>query len=131
LRRAAERRAGGVGAGQAAKLAHQLVFSLNVMALLEGLSLGAAGGVEPAALKRIFAEGIANSAVLGLWEDLGPRWKDMLKATDPGATPPNMRKDLHLVLELARDLGVPLYLGTQGSLIADAGVATGHDDPRL
>ena len=124
-------RAGGVGTGQAAKLAHQLVFSLNVMALLEGLSLGASAGVEPAALKRILKEGIAHSAVLALWDDLGPRWKDMLKATDAGATPPNMRKDLHLVLELAHELGVNLYLGTQGSLIADAGVATGHDNPLL
>ena len=35
-----------------------------------------------------------------------------------------MRKDLHLVLELARELGVTLYLGTQASLVADAGVAT-------
>ena len=124
-------RAGDVGAGQAAKLAHQLVFSVNVMALLEGLSLGAAGGVEPAVLKRIIREGIANSSVLQLWDDLGPRWKNMLKATAPGATPPNMRKDLHLVLELAQELGVNLYVGTQASLIADAGVATGHDDPRL
>jgi 2-hydroxy-3-oxopropionate reductase len=124
-------RAGGVGAGQAAKLAHQLVFSLNVIALLEGFSLGAAGGVEPAALKRIFSEGIANSSVLGLWNDLGPRWKDMLARREPGAPLPNMRKDLHLALELARELGVTLYLGTQGSLVADAGVATGHDDPRL
>jgi len=82
-------------------------------------------------LKTILRDGIANSAVLGLWEDLGPRWKAMLEATDPGATPPNLRKDLHLVLELARELGVPLYLGTQGSLIADAGVATGHKEPRL
>lgn len=124
-------RAGDVGAGQAAKLAHQLVFSVNVMALLEGLSLGAAGGVEPAVLKQIIREGIANSSVLQLWDDLGPRWKNMLKATAPGATPPNMRKDLHLVRELAQELGVNLYVGTQASLIADAGVATGHDDPRL
>ncbi|MDB5922189.1 MAG: 6-phosphogluconate dehydrogenase [Betaproteobacteria bacterium] len=124
-------RAGDVGAGQAAKLAHQLVFSLNVMALLEGLTLGAAAGVEASVMKEILREGIANSAVLGLWSDLGSRWKGMLKATTPGVTPPNMRKDLHLVLELARELGVPLYLGTQGSLIADAGVAAGHDDPLL
>ncbi len=82
-------------------------------------------------LKRILTDGIAGSAVLGLWQDLGPRWKAMLEATDPGAAPPNMRKDLHLVLELARDLGVTLYLGTQASLVADAGVATGHDDPQL
>lgn len=123
--------AGGVGAGQAAKLAHQLVFSVNVMALLEGLSLGAAGGVEPAVMKEILREGIANSSVLQLWKDLGPRWKAMLDATAPGVTPPNMRKDLHMVLELAQELGVSLYLGTQASLIADAGIATGHEDPAL
>jgi 2-hydroxy-3-oxopropionate reductase len=124
-------RAGNVGAGQAAKLAHQLVFSLNVMALLEGLSLGAAAGVEPGVLKGILKDGIANSAVLELWKDLGPRWKSMLDAKPPAATPPNLRKDLHLVLEMAQSLGVTLYMGTQGSLIADAGIATGHADPRL
>ena len=124
-------RAGDIGAGQAAKLAHQLVFALNVMALLEGLALGAAAGVDPGVLKAILKDGIANSGVLGLWHDLGPRWKAMLKATPAGATPPNMRKDLHLVLEMARELGVNLYMGTQGSLIADGGVATGHDNPAL
>jgi 3-hydroxyisobutyrate dehydrogenase-like beta-hydroxyacid dehydrogenase len=55
----------------------------------------------------------------------------MLNATAPGVAPPNMRKDLHLVLELAHELGVNLYVGTQASLIADGGIATGHDDPRL
>ncbi len=124
-------RAGDVGAGQSAKLAHQLVFSLNVVALLEGLSLGIAAGVEPSVMKGILRDGIADSAVLGLWDDLGPRWKNMLKPTAPDVTPPNMRKDLHLVLELAHELGVPLYLGTQASLVADAGVATGHGDPML
>ncbi len=123
--------AGAIGAGQTAKLAHQLVFSVNVMALLEGLSLGVAGGVEPAVMKEILREGIANSGVLQLWSDLGPRWKGMLEATAPGVTPPNMRKDLHLVLELAHELGVNLYVGSQASLIADAGIATGHDDPRI
>ncbi|MDB5811355.1 MAG: 2-hydroxy-3-oxopropionate reductase [Betaproteobacteria bacterium] len=124
-------RTGEVGSGQAAKLAHQLVFATNVMALLEGLSLGVAGGVEPAALKQVFKNGLANSTVLQVWDDLGPRWKGMLEATPPDAMPPNMRKDLHLVLEFARELGVNLYLGTQASMIADAGVATGHDSKQF
>lgn len=124
-------RTGGVGSGQTAKLAHQLVFSANVMALLEGLALGAAGGLEPAVLKQVLAKGLANSAVLQAWPDLGARWKGMLAPTPPGAPPPNMRKDLHLVLELAAELGVPLHLATQASRTADAGVATGHGDPRL
>jgi 2-hydroxy-3-oxopropionate reductase len=123
--------AGDVGAGQTAKLAHQLVCSVNVMTLLEGLALGVAGGVEPAVLKQILREGIADSAVLRLWDDLSSRWKGMLAATPADVTPPNLRKDLHLALEYARELGVNLYIGTQASLIADSGHATGRDDPRL
>jgi 3-hydroxyisobutyrate dehydrogenase-like beta-hydroxyacid dehydrogenase len=69
--------------------------------------------------------------VLQAWPDLGPRWKAMLAPSAPGAPPPNMRKDLHLVLQLAAELGVPLPMASQASLTADAGVATGHRDPRL
>ena len=68
-------RAGDVGAGQTAKLAHQLVMAMNVMALLEGLAFGAAGGVEPAVLKQILKDGLANSTVLQVWNELGPRWQ--------------------------------------------------------
>ncbi len=124
-------RVGDIGAGQVAKLAHQLVMSVNVIALLEGLSLGAAGGVEPAMLKQVLKDGLANSRVLQVWDELGPRWKSMLKPAPPGASLPNLRKDLHSALELAHELGVTSYLGTQASLIADAGVATGHDNPFL
>ena len=124
-------RVGDIGAGQVAKLAHQLVMSVNVIALLEGLSLGAAGGVEPAILKQVFKDGLANSGVLQVWDGLGSRYKSMLKPTPPGAALPNLRKDLHSALELAHELGVVSYLGTQASLIADAGIATGHDNPAL
>ncbi|HEX6158392.1 MAG TPA: NAD(P)-dependent oxidoreductase [Burkholderiales bacterium] len=124
-------RTGGVGSGQTAKLAHQLVFSVNVMALLEGLALGAAGGLEPAVLKEVLRKGLASSAVLQAWPDLGTRWKGMLAPSAPGAPLPNMRKDLHLVLQLAEALGVPLHIASQASRIADAGKATGQGDPRL
>ena len=124
-------RAGGIGAGQAAKLAHQLIMSVNVLGLLEGLSLGVAGGVQPDVLKQIIRDGIANSSVLALWNDMGPRWKKMLEASGPGSELPNMRKDLHTALELARELGVKLPVGTQVSQVADAGIATGRDNPLL
>jgi 2-hydroxy-3-oxopropionate reductase len=122
---------GAVGSGQAAKLAHQLVFSVNVMALLEGLSLGVAGGVSPEAMKTVLKQGLANSTVLQVWHDLGPRWKGMLEATSPDAPLPNMRKDLHLVLELAESLGMPLQIAEHASQVADSGTATGHDDPLI
>ena len=124
-------RAGDVGAGQAAKLAHQLIMSINVMSLLEGLALGTAGGVDPVVLKQIIRDGIANSGVLQLWPELGPRWKKMLETATPGADLPNLRKDMHTALALAAELGIKLPIGTQASQIADAGTATGHDNPLL
>lgn len=122
---------GPVGSGQAAKLAHQLVFGVNVMALLEGLALGKAGGVDPEVMKTVLKQGLANSTVLQVWHDLGPRWKGMLQPTAPDAPLPNLRKDLHLVLEMAESLGLPLQVAQHASQVADAGTATGHDDPQL
>ena len=122
---------GEVGTGQVAKLAHQLVFSVNVMALLEGLALAAAGGVSPDVMRNVLKQGLANSTVLQVWHDLGPRWKGMLEATPEGAPLPNMRKDMHLVLELAKALELALPVGTEASRVADTGHATGHQDPSL
>ncbi len=122
---------GDVGTGQVAKLAHQLVFSTNVMALLEGLALGEAGGVAPEVMKLVLKQGLANSSVLQIWHELGPRWKGMLAARDADEPLPNMRKDLHLVLEMAQKLGVPLPVGAHVSQVADSGKATGHNDPSL
>ena len=123
--------AGAIGAGQAAKVAHQLILTVNVIALLEGLALGVAGGVKPDVLRQILRDGLANSAALENWPDLGARWKGMLAPGAPGAPLPNLRKDLHTALELARELGVKVDLSVEASRIADEGTATGHDDPRL
>lgn len=99
-------RAGDIGAGQAAKLAHQLIMSINIIGLLEGLSLGVKGGVDPVVLRQIIKDGLANSTVLQVWDDMGPRWKGMMKPADPDAPLPNIRKDLPSALELARELGI-------------------------
>ena len=122
---------GDVGTGQVAKLAHQLVFSANVMALLEGLALAEAGGVAPDVMKLVLKQGLANSSVLQVWHELGPRWKGMLEAKETGEPMPNMRKDLHLVLEMAQKLGVALPFGNNVSQVADSGKATGHKNPEL
>ena len=123
--------AGAIGAGQAAKVAHQLILTVNVMALLEGLALGVAGGVKPDVLRQIIRDGLASSRALENWPDLGARWKGMFAPSELGKPLPNLRKDLHTALELARELGVKLNLGVEASRVADAGTATGHDDPRL
>ena len=123
--------AGGVGAGQAAKVAHQLILTVNVMALLEGLALGVAGGVKPDVLKAILRDGLASSRALEVWKDLGPRWKGMLAPADPSAPLPNLRKDLHTAIELAKELGIEVPVAIEASRVADSGTATGHADPRL
>ena len=122
---------GEVGAGQSAKLAHQLVLTMNVLALLEGLALGTAGGVKPDVLKQVLKDGLANSTALQVWHDLGPRWKGMMKPAAPGEPVPNLRKDLHTALDLARELGLDLHIGEHASRIADSGKATGHDNAAL
>lgn len=124
-------RIGGVGAGQTAKLAHQLVLSINIMALLEGLALGKAGGVEPEVLRNVLASGLAGSDALRVWPELGARWKGMFSRASVGGVIPNLRKDLHLALELAQEFGVQAHVGRQASLVADGGNATGSDDPAL
>ncbi len=124
-------RAGDVGAGQTAKLAHQLIMSMNIMALLEGLSLGVAEGIQPEIIRQIIRDGIANSGVLQVWDEMGPRWKRFLDVNEPGGAVPIMKKDLHLALDLACELGVKLSLGAQASRIADEGIATGRDNPLL
>ena len=102
-----------------------------VVALLEGLALGRAGGVDPDVMKAVLKQGLANSTVLQVWHDLGPRWKGMLQPTEPDVPLPNLRKDLHLVLEMAESLGVSLPVARHASEVADSGAATGHDDPVL
>ena len=124
-------RAGDIGAGQAAKLAHQLIMSVNVLGLLEGLSLGIAGGVDANVLRQIIKDGLANSTVLQVWGDLGPRWKGMLKPAPSDAPLPNLRKDLHSALALARTLGLDLPIGALTSRVADSGTAVGHADPKI
>ena len=123
--------AGDIGAGQAAKVAHQLILTVNIMALLEGLALGVAGGVQPDVLKAILRDGLASSRALEVWKDLGSRWKGMLAPADPSAPLPNLRKDLHTAIELAKALGIDVPVATEASRVADAGIATGHDDQRL
>ncbi len=124
-------RAGDIGAGQSAKLAHQIVMGINILGLLEGLALGVASGVAPQVMRQILEGGLANSQVLQVWDDMGERWKSMLKAQEGNVPLPNLRKDFHSALQQAQELGLDLPLATLGSRLADTAKATGHEDPSL
>jgi len=89
---------GGVGTATVAKIAHQLVCCVNMMAVSEGLRLGAAAGVAREVLLQAFHAGFAQSKAGDMWPELD---------LHPRATP-IFYKDLKAVLSLGHDVSVQL-----------------------
>ena len=122
---------GETGAGQAAKLANQLIVSTTLLAIAEALALAERLGIDPSAIPEALRGGFADSAPLQIF---GPR---MAAARDPG--PPvsalaTMMKDIEMVLAAAHASGVDLPLiervaARYGAIIADG--RGGEDLPVL
>ncbi|MCC6533933.1 MAG: NAD(P)-dependent oxidoreductase [Burkholderiales bacterium] len=121
-------RTGAVGTAQTAKLANNLILGINIIALLEGLELGIAGGIAPETLREVFRNASARSYPLEVWDELGSRWKGMLARQGAGPEIP-MRKDLALAQAYARDVGVALVLGSAASAIWKGTIAATYSDP--
>ena len=87
---------GKLGMGVRAKLAHQIIISINMMAAYEGMRVGVESGVDPAILEKVIHEGLAQSWIADEWSKLsfGPHSRLVFY------------KDLHLGLKLAHDLGI-------------------------
>jgi 3-hydroxyisobutyrate dehydrogenase len=92
------------GHGQTAKLCNQILAAVNLLASCEALVLGAKAGLDLNKLHDALTGGAANSWAfqhLGrkiLDRDFAPAFKVRLQ-----------QKDLRLVAEAARDLGVPIF----------------------
>ena len=94
---------GGVGDGQVAKVANQIIVALNIEAVSEALVFAAKAGADPARVREALLGGFAASRVL---EVHGER---MIKRTfDPGFRIELHQKDLNIALGSARSLGVAL-----------------------
>ena len=94
---------GDVGMGQAAKLCNQVICTLNIQAVCEGLMLGAAFGLELHKLLEVVTAGAAGS-----WQltNLGPK---MIKRDfSPGFRVRHQLKDIRLALAAATVLKLPL-----------------------
>jgi 2-hydroxy-3-oxopropionate reductase len=87
---------GELGTGTRAKLAHQIIISVNMMAAYEGMKVGVESGLDPKILEKVIREGLAQSWIANEWSDLsfGPHSQMVFY------------KDLHLGLKLAHDLGI-------------------------
>lgn len=94
---------GGSGMGQMAKLCNQVICTLNIQAVCEGLMLGAAGGLDLNGLLDVVTAGAANSWQLS---NLGP--KMVRRDFAPGFRIRHQLKDIRLALAAAAELKLPL-----------------------
>lgn len=94
---------GGVGTGQVAKAANQVIVGLTIGAVAEAMALARRGGVEPERLRQALMGGFAGSRILDVH---GRRMAERNFA--PGARATTQRKDLAQALALAEDLGLDL-----------------------
>jgi 2-hydroxy-3-oxopropionate reductase len=90
--------AGALGAGMTAKLAHQVILCLNMLASHEGNELARRAGLDPGVLGEAVRAGAAQSRIADRWASARPTAQN-------GAL---FRKDLALALELAHELGLEL-----------------------
>jgi 2-hydroxy-3-oxopropionate reductase len=96
---------GGVGAGNVAKLANQVIVALNIAAVSEALVLAAKAGVDPHAVFEAVKGGLAGSTVMNAKVPL------ILDGNfKPGFRIELHIKDLQNALDTAHNLGVPLPL---------------------
>ena len=89
---------GAAGTATVAKIAHQLVCCVNMMAVSEGIRLGTAAGVSRDVLLEVFNAGFAQSRAADMWPDLD---------LHPRATP-IFYKDLKAAMTLGHDVEVAL-----------------------
>ncbi len=96
---------GDLGTGSIAKIVNNMIAFCNMAAGAEGMMLGAVAGIDPAVLNQVVRNSSGNS--------MGFRAvakKSLEQDWEPSFALDLAYKDMHLALELADELGVPLSL---------------------
>ncbi len=99
---------GALGSGTVAKLCNNMMAFCNAAAASEALMLGVTAGLDPAKLVQVIASSSGNSSIFKPFSE---------RALSGKFSPPSFalnlaHKDLHLAMELADELDVPLPLGS-------------------
>ncbi len=116
-------RTGGNGAGQVTKACNQIVIACTLAGIAEAFVFGAKAGVNTAGIRQALLGGYAASRLL---EVHGER---MIKHTfTPGFFVHLHRKDLHIVLDMARALSVPVPITAVTEQFFNALVADGDGE---
>jgi len=88
-------RTGSLGSGIRAKLAHQLIVCINMLAASEGMRLGREAGLSSVILEKVVHEGGAQSRIADHWSQLSLR-----------SATPIFFKDLKICIKFANELGL-------------------------
>lgn len=94
---------GEAGAGQVTKAANQVVVAVTIAAVSEALVLAAKAGADPAKVREALLGGFAQSRILDLHGN-----RILQRNFQPGFKARLHRKDLSIILDTARELGVAL-----------------------
>ncbi|MBX3682169.1 MAG: 2-hydroxy-3-oxopropionate reductase [Thauera sp.] len=114
---------GGVGDGQTAKVANQIIVGLTIEAVAEGLTFAKKAGADPAKVRDALMGGFASSRILELH---GER---MIKRTfDPGFRIRLHRKDLSLAVDAAKALNLMLPNAAATQQLMNAAIAMGDGE---
>ena len=97
---------GDLGAGAIAKLAHNLIVYVNMLAASEGMRLAEKAGLDLKALQDVVHVSAGQSRVADNW--LQQRRLKEVYTSGPQGLMQLIHKDLRLALELGHDLGLPL-----------------------
>ena len=115
-------RTGEIGAGNATKLANQIIVAINIAAVSEAFTLAEKIGVSPDLVYQAIRGGLAGSTVL---DAKGPMMMD--RNFKPGFRINLHIKDLTNVLETSHHLGISLPLTAGVMEIMQALKADGHE----
>ncbi len=91
------------GAGQTAKACNQILCAVNMVGIVEALHLGRLNGLDPATLVEALVPGAGGSWAL---DRFGPQI--VQRDFQPGGRIALMLKDLGIIEETAREVGLPL-----------------------
>ena len=94
---------GGVGAGQTAKVANQMIVAMNIEAVAEALLFASKAGADPTRVREALMGGFASSKILEIHGD-----RMVTRTFDPGFRIALHQKDLNLALGAAKAMGVAL-----------------------
>jgi len=111
---------GEAGAGQVTKAANQVVVAVTIAAVSEALLLAAKAGVDPAKVREALLGGFAQSRILDLHGN-----RMLQRNFQPGFKMKLHRKDMSIVLNTARELGLALPTSAAVAELMNAVIANG------